>query len=277
MAYGCNSMIGSFSMPDPFSTSEWASRPIGPYNYINAATLSTPRLNEGENTGIYIWIGDSNAGSWLDAQHTPVNPTKIDVLNVLDGGVYRLTDPVLGSDFSGTSFGHLATRLGDRMITLGLHQRVIFVFVSYGGITSLDFATNLAVAKRLLAAPKRLRAVGLTETAWLVTIGANEGGVSQSDIASRIASTLAIPRSAGFASKAFIGLSSYNFTVNAAGHAAQLSLINGETNLVGADTDTLTGATHRYDNAHLKGTAVGSGVASDVAVSLWINALVGNV
>src|SRR6478736_2071392 len=90
---------------------------------VNPATL-TGRI------GVLAMCGQSNIGnSGAGGNYVPVNAAKVLNLNVLNGGLYRALDPMLGCGGPSSAMG---TKLGDTLITDNKLDAVIMANCSVG-------------------------------------------------------------------------------------------------------------------------------------------------
>lgn len=263
-------MRSTTSRPDPYIFPEWAAgNPPGGNNRPAGKAIRNPRINAGENTGVFIVAGQSNASNYtMGAAYTQANPSKIDVLNIYDGGVYAATEPVLGCETYGSdqTRGNIFVQVADQLISAGVFQRVILIPIAIGG-TPVNLWTT-PFGDRLMVAFRRAQAVGLTVTGVLWMQGEADPGNTQAVYQADLASVIAKPRAQGFAAPWFIGRCTYfTGTTSAAVRAAQTAIVNNVDIFAGADTDTLTAA-YRYDNGHFNST---TGAAA--AATLWKNAI----
>lgn len=242
--------------------------PITPLDYATASNNAlgrTPRpsrLTPGERTAIILGVGQSVIAASENANYTPVNSGKVDNLNVFDGGIYAASDPLLGTGVF-SSGGCWLSRQADKMITSGNCDRVIIVPIARGSSTVQDWAPGGILFPSLIAAHRRLAALGLVATATQWVQGQANIGISQADYQAALQSVITGIRSYGFVSPWLIGKDTYNgATSNANIRNALTAVINGSDILAGADTDSLT-AVNRYDGVHFSATG------ADAAATLW--------
>jgi len=273
-------VIGVTSALDPHLLAPWVGNRVGiPYvgfKPLANTPVSTPRLVAGENTGVFIVLGDSNAASWVDGLYVPSNANAMDVVNVDDGGTYPMADPPFGCSFTSSSHGAIFTRVFDKMISNGVRQRTIAAMIGYGGSTLSDWEHS----ERLVVAPKRLRAVGLTETAYCMVLGANEVVLSYADALASLRAIIAVPRALGYNAPWFVATSTMNGgNLHANVAAAQAAVVDPTQNIFSLGTlDTLTGLSHRQaDLTHLKATAANSGLGADAAADRMLAALTSHI
>lgn len=261
-------MIGVGSRPDTFSLPSV----IG-FNGLDGRAQVSPRLVNGERTGVFILAGQSNSpgASYVDAAYTATK-AKNHNLNLYNGGMYASQDRLLGGGFGNT--GGYGARLADKLIDDGVFDRVILVPCAVGGTFIAEWASGAAYFQRLVVATRRCAALGLPVTAYVFHQGENDknDGTSQTSYAASLSAMIEGVRDLGdvFQAPWFIGLCSYTGGTTGSGiRAAQASVVDGISIFSGADTDTLTGTTtyRQGDDLHL--TADGA----DAAATLWKNAI----
>lgn len=263
-------MIVARSAPDPFTflgmEKVQIPSPVG-------RTIRDPRLNAGETTGVFVVAGQSNAANYVDTTATLTNGSKIDCVNIYDGGTYAGTDPLLGSD---GSLGSIFSRMADVLITAGKYQRVILCPIGRGdtGTSINHWATGGMHNQRLIVVPRRLAALGLSVTAFLWQQGESDTdlGTSQASYAASLAQVIGAPRAFGYNAPWLLAKSTYsNGSVSSAVQAAIAAAINGTTIFAGADTDTLTGTT---TNRQVSGNTHFKAAGANAAAVLWRDKIV---
>lgn len=261
------------SAPDPFvfRDPEIATGVVAAgYNVTVGRTQVSPRLVGGENTAIFIVVGQSLVGGNDNANYTATSP-KAQTLNVFDGGVYQSVDPQLGCGGTGGSF---TGRMADKLITAGKYARVIVIPLGAGSTTVASWAPGGIANGKMVAAIKRAMALGYTITGMLWEQGVTDdaNGTSAAAYTASLNAVIASSRSAGFAGHWLIGLES-----SRTGGASSTAIRTGQTNAVntgalvfaGPDGDTVSSAVgSRYDGTHF--TATGS----DSMATLWANAII---
>lgn len=262
------------SAEDPYAFGEFPNPTVAFVGNSNLSgkTLSSPRLVSGENTGVFVVGGQSNAANSVDTAYTPTNSTKVDNLSIYDGGTYAAQDPLLGCQNVRSVFGNAFGRVADKLINDGVYQRVILIPTAVGGTTINQWVSNAALYQRLIVAGRRASAVGLSITAYLWMQGENDTAfaTSQASYTADLSTLIGMVRTAGFTSPWLIGKCSYlSGATSAAVRAAQAAAVNGTDIFAGADTDTLTGTAvnRQADNTHL------SGAGADAAAALWKTAI----
>lgn len=248
-----------------------------PFNaFVDAAQMANSagrmlrpsRLSPSERTYIIVGVGQSMIAASENATYSPTNSTKVDNLNVYDGGVYAARDPLLGCGAFNAG-GLWLSRLADKLIDADLCDRVILVPVGRGSTTVQDWNPDGFMFPNLLAASRRLSAKGLVASAYFWMQGqANAGAISRSEYRTQLLSIINGIRGHGFAAPWLLGKETYVSGVTDANiRGAIADLVNGQTILAGADTDTL-GASNRYDGVHFNATG------ADSAGTLWKSAVV---
>lgn len=257
------------SAPDPCALPYFFAPDPGGYATSDGKVRRDPRLNAGETTGVFVVAGQSNCANTVETNATLTNASKIDNLNIFDGGLYAAADPLVGCD---GLLGNTFSRVADKLITAGIFARVILIPIGVGGSSAAQWADTSALGQRLIVAARRAAALGLTVSAYLWQQGEQDktNGTSQSSYAASLAAAIALPRNAGFNAPWFIAKCSYiNGAVSSAVQAAQVAAANGTTIFAGADTDSLTGTTtnRRPDDTHFKAAG------ADAAATLWKTAI----
>lgn len=264
------------SAPDPFVVREIDAYPKGGNRDTSSKAVRDPRLVAGEATGVFIIAGQSNACNMVDALYTPTHATKVDNVNIYDGGTYAAVDPLLGCHniaSVASVYGSIWGRMGDKLIAATAYDRVILVPIGIGATNMIDWRDAGPLRDRFGIALGRLAAVGLSATAimWMQGEGDNVGGTSQANYESWLTTMISGVRAGGDTTPWLIGQCTYyNGTTSAAVRAAQAAVVNGTDIFAGADTDTLTGTSvnRQSDNSHLKAAG------ADAAAGLWRDAIV---
>lgn len=239
---------------------------------IPGRTIADPRLADGETTAVLVAAGGSMICNSVDTPYTPTHATKVDNLDLHDGGTWRAIDPLLGCglDASGNT-GNILGRVADKLIDLGVCERVILIPAGLGDTAADDWNSSAELRDRLIVAGRRAAAVGLTVTAFLWVQGERDGvlGTTQSAYEASLTGLIDRVRAAGFAAPWLIGRSTYAAGASSSAiRAAQAAVVNGTDILAGADTDSLTGGTYRQaDVTHWKAAG------ADAAAALWASAI----
>jgi hypothetical protein len=136
-------------------------------------------VDQTKHTLVIIQEGQSNDLNTAPSAFTPVNASKIDNMNICDGGIYPLpSDPVIGAgcapglpgcntpDCASTGcLGNVMTRVADALITAGKFDRVIVLPTSVGGTPVVAWAPGGGLSlynDRTAVALRRLAAKGIT-------------------------------------------------------------------------------------------------------------------
>lgn len=245
----------------------------GSNRYPNGRIVSTPRATVGENTAILVCAGQSMAANSVDTLYTPTHFTKVDNFNIFDGGMYRAADPMLGTTIrNSTECGSVWGRLADKLIDAGMFDRVILATIAFSGTSIAKWRSGGVINRRLIIAPQRLAAVGLSVTAFLWEQGGTDCqlSTSQATYEAAIDEVIATPRALGFNAPWFVAKETYiGGVTSSAIRAAQSHPVNGTNVFAGPDTDTLTGTSvyRQADDTHWKAAG------ADAAADLWKAAL----
>lgn len=251
-------MTATLSISDPF-----AMRPeITPkVSFRNTAgrTIADPRLVDGEVTAVFVLWGQSLTTNVVDtvtdgsgAFYTAANPTKIDNLNVFDGGLYRAVEPMLGcSDGRGNLFYELA----DRLIAAAWCDRVILAPVGMGATSIAEWVPGGSPQPdKLMTVVRRLKALGLPVTSVLGQQGEQDAatGMPKSTYKTHMNAMLsAFWAEHGPIPWMLAKSTTYGNSANGpAIRAAVDEMVNGSSILMGPDCDLLNGLTYRYDYVH---------------------------
>lgn len=209
-----------------------------------------------------VYLGQSLAANSSDSVYTPASTSVLN-LNLFDGGVYQYKDPCfaasVGISAQSTPWrgGGTAGRLGQKIITGGLAQRVVMVtgaidstsiqnWFPYGDLTPNDCSHRIRVAAQ------RLAQNGLKAHAVVWQIGetdSNSNPVSMTTAywKSIMEGVIAYGRKVGLSCPVYVTQSSHPFMSSKANvRAAQLAVLtaNGGTHhdvFSAGDMDTLIG------------------------------------
>jgi hypothetical protein len=257
-------VIGGGSAQDPYALAIAATNG---YSAVGSKAVRDPRIVAGENTFVAIAAGQSNISNSGATAYTPTNSTKVDQINIFDGGTYAAVDPLLGCD---GATGNVLSRLGDKLINAGVFARCIFIPIAISGTSITSWISSGSLNQLIILANKRALAVGLTPTAVLWAQGETDGqnGMAQATYENHFNGLVTQIHGLGYTAPWFVAQSTLQSnTTNAAIRAALAAVVNGSTKRAGPDTDTLTGGTNRVDGTHF--TATGA----DSAATLWKNAI----
>lgn len=111
------------------------------------------------NTAVIVVLGQSNAANRGQGRYTAHGP--VYNFNIFDAKCYRAKDPMLGATGNeGSPWG----RLGDKLISQGIFQNVLFVPIAVGGTSVTDWAPGGPIHQRLIYTLQRLSAASLMPT-----------------------------------------------------------------------------------------------------------------
>lgn len=260
-------MFGLCSVSEPFSVNY-----KGGQSGTTGRSVRDPRAVGAESTLVLVGVGQSNIANSQNATYSPAHGAKIDNLNIYDGGLYGAADPLLGAS-TNSSGGNWLLRLADKLIDDGYCDRVILAPIAAGNTAVADWAPGGTMNASILAISKRIDAMGAigARRAYLWVQGENDTGLGTTQVAYQAALGALILglRATGDVAPWMLGKSTYTGGVTSVEVRAAISAsVNGTDILVGADTDSLTGGTYRYDVVHY--TAVGA----DVVAGLWRDQIV---
>jgi hypothetical protein len=253
-------MFGIGSLSDPFEVSyPFCNRDI------SAKAVRDPRLVAGEGVLVLVGVGQSNIANSENALYTPTNASKIDNLNVFDGGVYEGVAPLLGCGVHNVG-GNWMVRLADKLITAGYCDRVILAPIARGSTLVADWAPGGFMHGNLGAVCRRLSAANLPISGFLWAQGESDHATSQSAYSADLNAVIEAVRDDGFNAPWLIGKSTYTAGTTSATIRAALSEVVGSNPNVynGADTDSL-GSSYRWDNVHYNATG------ADAVADLWVS------
>lgn len=258
--------VKGVSAPDPFMFGESSANVnIGNYNLAGKTPVT---LDKTQNNGIFVTIGDSLGCNVAPSAFTPVNAN---VLNfcIYNGATYAAVDPQLGCTVAGSPGGpgNIFTRLADSIQGTGKFTKTVLVPVGVGGTLIAQWQVDQF--NRIKGTFARLAAAGVTATAVLIQLGANDcaAGTTQTTYAAGLTALLSLIR-LYYAGPIFIATETWiSGTVSAGIQAAQAGAVNhGSLIWAGANGDSLNGS-NRYDNTHWNDT----GAAAMAA--LWLTAI----
>lgn len=244
---------------------------------LDTYTQVSSALVPGQNTGVFLIAGQSNAANFVDGIYT-VTQSNSHMMNPFDGGVYRTKDPVLGCNGSPSGVfpswqGSWTARLGDLFISAGTFQRVIICNVAAGGTSSQQWAEGGDCNHRLICAGNRLLAKGMQPTRIIWMQGENDAslGFSSATTKTNIWSVCDTLRRIGVTSRMIVSQTTYNNgAMSSATRAGQAASVDATRNIIlGPDTDAVTA--RQSDLTHLNTTG-----ASQVA-ALWKNAIISDL
>lgn len=251
-------MIAAGSPIDPFRLEDYPS--INANRDVSGKTLKNTRPSAG--VGVFICAGQSNICNTVDTAYSITNPTKVDNLNIFDGGVYNGSDPFIGcSSLDGSWLG----RLADKLIDDEIYNHVVIVPIGRGGSSITAWVPGGALNSHLTTAVARCVARGFSVTGVLWQQGEYDAYTSMSGATyqSHLVDVLGtIP------GPWLIGKSTYVEGVTNSGiRAAYDAVVDNVSVFAGADTDLLTAVYRQGDNLHFNATG------ADAAATLWAAAI----
>lgn len=230
------------------------------YNTLGSLTPVWPRPVPGERTLGVLVTGQSVIGNWsIGTLYTASSP-RSHQLNILDGRVYAMADPVFGADGTG---GSPTSALGDALISSGRWDRVTVCNVAFGSTRSSQWADGTGtLARGAKIGWSFLQAHGYTNTVQIHGQGEGDAfdGVTQAAFLANLQSMTAWRRAAGITCPLYVSRSTFdsNWTTtdpspllwtpgsNAqAIRAAQLAIVDGISVFQGPDVDAIRGSGFR--------------------------------
>lgn len=251
------------------------------YKTTAGRTTATAPAADAAGLGVILVGGQSQAANHGVSNYTPTNAANCLQINIYDGVVYRLVDPVLGATGSAGSY---IGRLCDKLITAGKYTTVVMVPFAIGGTSIGQWSSTgpttdgLRAAgwwsHRLVVAIKRAQQYGYTISGILFEQGTQDAayGTTQAAWQAGFADLVTTARGAGHNGKWLLPRSTLVSGVgsNATIRAAQVAAADGSTVIAGPDLDTYTGANVQADGVHRTdagndnvATALSSSIASN--------------
>lgn len=222
---------------------------------------------------VMIVAGQSNGTDITPSVYAPVSTSKIDQLNIYDGGIYNAVDPLLGTSLN-SGGGNPFLRLADSFVTSSLFDRVVLVPIAVGG-TAVAWWDILAQSDRIPVAVRRLAAKGLVPGPNVTVVmlwcqGESDGATAQADYTVSLSSIIAKSRTSGFTGPWFIPVQTWNSGAAAAAvQAAQAAIVNPSLGIyAGPNADALVGtacggvACRQGDNTHFSDAGAASYAAA---------------
>lgn len=255
-------MLGIGSTSDPYRMTEGEIPPSN-RNTRNKTIRANPRLIDGERTLVLILWGQSLIANYDSALYTPTNPSKIDNLNIFDGGVYAAELPLLGTDGPVVSpgvtvgvGGNYAFRLADKAISNNEFDRVVLVPAAVGGASLSQLGVGGVFNLRLRTAFARCAALGLPATAVLYQQGEADAALGTSQAAWQAAFNAMVGAEVARGNNVPWFVAKSTMVTNVVSPTMQAAIdgvVNGVNIFAGPNTDSLTGVTNRHDGTHLTG------------------------
>lgn len=262
-------MINCATIQDPYFFSEFLPAGAYPANVANnnLKTKTAVTLNPVANNGILVMISDSQGCNVAPSAYTPSN-SNVYNFNICNGAMYQAVDPLLGCSNANSPLGsgNMFTRVGNKVQGTGKFTNTILVPAGMGGTNAAQWGADSF--SKIAATFNRLTAAGVTATAVLIELGANDVATTQVAYAASQTALLAKIR-LYYAGPIFIGINTWNAgVVNAGVQAAQAAAVNhGSLIWAGANGDTLNATNRQADNLHWNDTG------ADADAALWLTAL----
>lgn len=187
-------MMFAASAPDPFVVSEYPQAGYGGapgqpgyagrgWDVIRGKTEVSSIVADRNDTAVIIVDGQSEHATSGGTSAYSVLSTEAHQMNIYDGGIYRIADPVLGASYAeSTGPSSPIGPLADRIIARGKKSRVIVVPIAIGGTpwSIYDPAVTGSLFSRVRCAILRLRARGLEPDFICAARGATDNGLGTS-------------------------------------------------------------------------------------------------
>lgn len=283
-------MGGSLAPSDPYdltgsdthnANGNGAYAPNGVYpgfSNTNGRVQVDPTLVGGQSTLVILVAGQSNCCSVSPSAYTATNALS-QCLNIYNGGVYKMKDPLLGSSHTPTSgnpplCGSWVSRLGDKLIAGGVAARVIMVPCGMAGSWIGDWDPAVSPInnyQRILVALRRCATAGLTPSAIIWHQGENDGGSGTSSATYQAVFNRIVAQSRidGYAGPWFVDTVTWGPGVAYPTiQAAQAAVVNHGAGIwAGANADSLDNTFRQPDQGHFTDAGM------DAVASLVVTAL----
>jgi hypothetical protein len=245
--------MGGASSVDPFIMPELAGYQPG---YSNISGRVPMAALTADTTSVIVYISDSMMASSINSIIVPTQ-AKNQNFNVYNGGVYTTANPMLSCGVNSANLASSAapTCVADSLITAGTKQRIISLPLGVGGAITANWAlfTPGNVAGRIAAAKRRLDAAGLTASAVVACLGANDtnAGTSLASLQASWTAVIANIRAACFICMIFVPTCSmFAGSTGSNAQTAQAGIRNGSDILDGGNLDSIPSGS-RWDGTHL--------------------------
>lgn len=246
-------MKGGGSNPDPFILGALTTLGPGEQNFDGLTAAHKPTV-VALNPVVILMLGGSMISNTLDGLLTPANPTRIFMMPVQNGGLYRAVDPLRGPLYIGLQAkGSIGTALVDGLVTAGYRTDGVIMHLGWNSSRAADWAAGGQLHSRISAGVKRLIAADLPATHVIYQGGSNDAfaGTDPTAYKASMASIIAAVRAAGCAAPFFINQQTWsNGSTNATIRTAQAQSVTGTGVYIGFDSDTLNSTYRQADNTH---------------------------
>lgn len=265
--------LGGISAPDPYIVTEF---PGQAYGNSNAAPL-TPASSVIPNTwAVVVVLGQSLGASNAQGTYSTIS-ANAKMLSIY-GGVYPCTGPVLGASFLGVAGSNVNSpicQIADGLISGGAFPGVLMVPISINGTAVADW-NGPQLSSRIKAIWNRMVALGLT-TNHPIYVMWHQGeqdaflGTPAAAYTTSLQSVASQWRSLGYTGPFIVATETVQGGVaNSSIAAAQAAAVSAPLHIVlGANWDSLTGGTNRYDGTHP--TAAGAIAFANLDVTVITN------
>lgn len=221
------------------------------------------------STAVILVIGQSNAANRGQGRYTPDG--LVYNFNIFDANCYRAMDPMLGATGNeGSPWG----RLGDKLVSEGIFEKVLFVPIAVGGTSVTDWAPGGSIHQRLIYTLQRLAIANLMPTHILWHQGESDaaGRTTAVDYKMKFMEIVKTIRDATMNAPIYIAVATHCGTTPERLcrdiRQAQRELIDVPKGILpGPDTDTI-GTEHRVDDCHMSSSGL------QKHSELWFNAII---
>lgn len=232
--------------------------------YMHGRTeVPLSRLPSGNRLMVALAFGQSNAANYGNSMASASKS----VYNFYAGTLYKAQDPMLGADGPG---GSVWTRLGDKLITAGLYDTVVFVPIAVGGSAMDQWTPEGVYHRKILDAIDSLKESRLMLTHLLWHQGETDAMYQTPghEYKAMFLTMLTSIRDHGITAPVYVSVATrVGDYVDPEIQQAQRELVDPSRDIyAGPDTDTIA-MEHRYDGTHLSESGL------ERAAELWLEQL----
>ena len=220
-------------------------------------------------TAVIVVLGQSNAANRGQGRYTSRGP--VYNFNIFDAKCYRARDPMLGA--TGNE-GSPWARLGDKLVSQGIFQNILFVPIAVGGTSVTDWAPGGPIHQRLIYTLQRLSAASLMPTHILWHQGESDaaGNTTVADYKMKFMEIVKTIRNTKINAPIYLAVATHCGTTPELFHRgvrqAQKELVDLPNGIFpGPDTDTI-GTEDRVDDCHMSSSGL------QKHSELWFNAII---
>ena len=226
-----------------------------------AQTPQPSSVSKSPRVMVALVFGQSNAGNWGESRKT-AGPL---VQSFFRGHWSRAKDPLPGANGNG---GSVWTRLGDKLITAKLYDRVVFVPAAISSSHISEWAPGGLLHPDLLRNVREAQQAGLVFTHLLWHQGESDValGTGADDYKKRFVAMISAIRGLGVNAPVFVAVATRcgQYPPNAEIRAAQIGVVNSSFGIfAGPDTDQLD-VGYRRDGCHFNDRGL------DAHANLWL-------